>query len=258
MSAKIFYQEDCNLALLEGKTIAIIGYGSQGHAHALNLKESGCHVIIGLYKGHPPAPVKTEKDHQKQYIRRFYNYTCYSICIPRSTGVTRPPSCPYIYPLPLSILLPNALSPAVQPLPHPERKACHRRAHYRIRQPVQPFYIISEHASQHRRRFVICRLLRHGKHGSHHIRIRGHAIPYADCRKERAESSGDFSRVRRPFDCFHRDYSFPFGFVLLPPLELLTGSQSRSGLDSDQYGNLPLCSNGLMVSLESVWPENCH
>ena len=49
--AKIFYQEDCNLALLEGKTIAIIGYGSQGHAHALNLKDSGCHVIIGLYKG---------------------------------------------------------------------------------------------------------------------------------------------------------------------------------------------------------------
>ncbi|MCC8161839.1 MAG: ketol-acid reductoisomerase [Lachnospiraceae bacterium] len=49
--AKIYYQEDCNLSLLEGKTIAIIGYGSQGHAHALNLKESGCHVIIGLYKG---------------------------------------------------------------------------------------------------------------------------------------------------------------------------------------------------------------
>ncbi|MBQ6602944.1 MAG: ketol-acid reductoisomerase [Eubacterium sp.] len=51
MSAKIYYQEDCNLSLLEGKTIAIIGYGSQGHAHALNLKDSGCHVIIGLYKG---------------------------------------------------------------------------------------------------------------------------------------------------------------------------------------------------------------
>ena len=49
--AKIFYQEDCNLSLLEGKTIAIIGYGSQGHAHALNLKDSGCHVIIGLYEG---------------------------------------------------------------------------------------------------------------------------------------------------------------------------------------------------------------
>lgn len=49
--AKIYYQEDCNLALLEGKTIAVIGYGSQGHAHALNLKESGCNVIVGLYEG---------------------------------------------------------------------------------------------------------------------------------------------------------------------------------------------------------------
>ena len=49
--AKIFYEQDCNLSLLEGKTIAIIGYGSQGHAHAKNLKDSGCHVIIGLYKG---------------------------------------------------------------------------------------------------------------------------------------------------------------------------------------------------------------
>ena len=38
---KIYYQEDCNLSLLEGKTIAVIGYGSQGHAHALNLKEAG-------------------------------------------------------------------------------------------------------------------------------------------------------------------------------------------------------------------------
>ena len=37
--------------ILEGKTIAIIGYGSQGHAHALNLKESGCNVVIGLYEG---------------------------------------------------------------------------------------------------------------------------------------------------------------------------------------------------------------
>ena len=51
MSARIFYQEDCDLSYLEGKTIAIIGYGSQGHAHALNLKESGCNVIIGLYEG---------------------------------------------------------------------------------------------------------------------------------------------------------------------------------------------------------------
>ncbi|HIX14441.1 MAG TPA: ketol-acid reductoisomerase [Candidatus Hungatella pullicola] len=49
--AKIYYQEDCNLSLLDGKTIAVIGYGSQGHAHALNLKESGCNVIVGLYEG---------------------------------------------------------------------------------------------------------------------------------------------------------------------------------------------------------------
>ena len=48
---RMFYQEDCNLSLLDGKTIAIIGYGSQGHAHALNAKESGCKVIIGLYEG---------------------------------------------------------------------------------------------------------------------------------------------------------------------------------------------------------------
>ena len=49
--AKIYYQDDCNLAALDGQTIAIIGYGSQGHAHALNAKESGCNVIIGLYEG---------------------------------------------------------------------------------------------------------------------------------------------------------------------------------------------------------------
>ena len=51
MKAPIYYQSDCNLSLLDGKTIAIIGYGSQGHAHALNLKDSGCNVIIGLYEG---------------------------------------------------------------------------------------------------------------------------------------------------------------------------------------------------------------
>ncbi|MBR2778643.1 MAG: ketol-acid reductoisomerase [Firmicutes bacterium] len=51
MANRIFYQSDCNIANLDGKTIAIIGYGSQGHAHALNLKESGCKVIIGLYEG---------------------------------------------------------------------------------------------------------------------------------------------------------------------------------------------------------------
>ena len=49
--ARIFYQQDCDLSLIDGKTIAVIGYGSQGHAHALNAKESGCNVIIGLYEG---------------------------------------------------------------------------------------------------------------------------------------------------------------------------------------------------------------
>lgn len=43
--ANIYYQSDCNLSVLDGKTVAIIGYGSQGHAHALNLKESGVNVI---------------------------------------------------------------------------------------------------------------------------------------------------------------------------------------------------------------------
>ncbi len=49
--ARIFYQQDCDLNKLSGKTVAIIGYGSQGHAHALNLKDSGVDVIVGLYEG---------------------------------------------------------------------------------------------------------------------------------------------------------------------------------------------------------------
>lgn len=49
--ARIFYQQDCDLQKLNGKTVAIIGYGSQGHAHALNLKDSGVNVIVGLYEG---------------------------------------------------------------------------------------------------------------------------------------------------------------------------------------------------------------
>lgn len=49
--ARIFYEQDCNLQKLKGKTVAIIGYGSQGHAHALNLKDSGIDVIVGLYEG---------------------------------------------------------------------------------------------------------------------------------------------------------------------------------------------------------------
>lgn len=53
--AKIFYAKDCNLDYLKKKTVAIIGYGSQGHAHALNLKDSGVKVIVGLYPGSKSA-----------------------------------------------------------------------------------------------------------------------------------------------------------------------------------------------------------
>ena len=49
--AKMFYEKDTNLGLLQGKKVAVIGFGSQGHAHALNLHESGVDVIVGLYEG---------------------------------------------------------------------------------------------------------------------------------------------------------------------------------------------------------------
>lgn len=47
----VFYDKDCDLSLIKGKKVAIIGYGSQGHAHALNLNDSGCDVTVGLRKG---------------------------------------------------------------------------------------------------------------------------------------------------------------------------------------------------------------
>ncbi|MEN9905409.1 MAG: hypothetical protein RLZZ555_1974, partial [Pseudomonadota bacterium] len=47
----VFYDKDCDLSLIKGKTVAIIGYGSQGHAHAQNLNESGVKVVVGLRKG---------------------------------------------------------------------------------------------------------------------------------------------------------------------------------------------------------------
>ena len=55
--AKMYYEKDCDLSKLDGKTIAIVGYGSQGHAHALNLRDSGCNVIVGLRKGGKSWPV---------------------------------------------------------------------------------------------------------------------------------------------------------------------------------------------------------
>ncbi len=61
MPAKVYSDKDANLNHLKGKTLAILGFGSQGHAHALNLKESGCNVIIGLYEGSKSIPVAKEK-----------------------------------------------------------------------------------------------------------------------------------------------------------------------------------------------------
>jgi len=58
--AKLFYDKDCNLELLKKEKIMIIGYGSQGHAHALNLQESGMDVCVGLYEG-SPSWAKAEK-----------------------------------------------------------------------------------------------------------------------------------------------------------------------------------------------------
>jgi ketol-acid reductoisomerase len=60
MAAKIYTDKDANLAALQGRTLAVLGFGSQGHAHALNLKDSGCKVIIGLYANSKSRKVAEE------------------------------------------------------------------------------------------------------------------------------------------------------------------------------------------------------
>jgi ketol-acid reductoisomerase len=59
--AKVYTDKDADLNVLKGKTLAVLGFGSQGHAHALNLKDSGCNVIIGLYEGSKSIAVAKEK-----------------------------------------------------------------------------------------------------------------------------------------------------------------------------------------------------
>ena len=54
--ATVYYENDADLSLLDGKTVGIIGYGSQGHAHALNLKDNGVNVVVGLYQGSSSWP----------------------------------------------------------------------------------------------------------------------------------------------------------------------------------------------------------
>jgi ketol-acid reductoisomerase len=61
MPAKVYTDKDADLGVLKNKTLAVLGFGSQGHAHALNLKESGLKVIIGLYEGSKSIPVAKEK-----------------------------------------------------------------------------------------------------------------------------------------------------------------------------------------------------
>src|SRR6202142_2692100 len=57
----MLYDDDADLTLLDGKTVAIIGYGSQGHAHALNLKDSGVKVVVGLRQAPPPVAAAREQ-----------------------------------------------------------------------------------------------------------------------------------------------------------------------------------------------------
>ena len=61
MPAKVYTDEDADLSVLKNKTLAVLGFGSQGHAHALNLKDSGMNVIIGLYEGSKSIPIAQEK-----------------------------------------------------------------------------------------------------------------------------------------------------------------------------------------------------
>src|SRR6184192_1287872 len=81
--ATVFYEHDANPDALKGKTIAILGYGSQGHAQAQNLRDSGCKVIVGLEPGRPSAaqaradwihmltPDETQAAVYEQYVQPY-------------------------------------------------------------------------------------------------------------------------------------------------------------------------------------------
>ena len=72
--AKIFYQADCDINVLKGKTVAIIGYGSQGHAHALNLHESGVDVVVGLYESRTSRPKSYDSSRCSKSSRCDYGF----------------------------------------------------------------------------------------------------------------------------------------------------------------------------------------
>ena len=97
MAAKVYYEQDGDLSHLQGKTVAIIGYGSQGHAHALNLKESGVDVVVGLYEGSKSWPkaeqaglrVMTTADAavRRGWAGAWANTTCAEVRTLRKTSV---------------------------------------------------------------------------------------------------------------------------------------------------------------------------
>ena len=67
--ARIYHEADCDLKRLKNKTVAVIGFGSQGHAHALNLKDSGIHVIIGLNRGGRTWPIAEQAGFEVMPVR---------------------------------------------------------------------------------------------------------------------------------------------------------------------------------------------
>ena len=68
--AKMYYDADADLSLIQGKKVAVIGYGSQGHAHSLNLKDSGVSVRVGLPADEPVAREGTGRRSRGRLIRR--------------------------------------------------------------------------------------------------------------------------------------------------------------------------------------------
>ena len=84
--ATMYYEKDADLSQLENKTVGIIGYGSQGHAHALNLKDSGIDVVVGLYKGSSSWPKAQEAPLVRSYLRLPLGYRYWHIIQLRSGG----------------------------------------------------------------------------------------------------------------------------------------------------------------------------
>src|SRR4030081_4148894 len=68
--SKRFYEKDGNLNELKGRTVAIVGYGSQGHAHALNLRDSGVDVVVGLYKGSKSWEAAEQEDLRVETVEK--------------------------------------------------------------------------------------------------------------------------------------------------------------------------------------------